>query len=223
MNCPNLVRRLFRPSRPDFIETECHPPEDGQPYPDCSGLLGRTSLRHTARERREEKWDDCSGLLGRTSLRLVYNVINFTIYNDCSGLLGRTSLRRGIACRSRCRGADCSGLLGRTSLRPFEHAERSENRTPRLFRPSRPDFIETAVAGRGSTRVWCSDCSGLLGRTSLRPAAAARCSAAWRHCSGLLGRTSLRQSGPWLLLPYPFQNCSGLLGRTSLRLVMHLT
>ena len=35
-----------------------------------------------------------------------------------------------------------------------------------LFRPSRPDFIETAItAGQNQNRTHCS---GLLGRTSLR-------------------------------------------------------
>ena len=60
-----------------------------------------------------------------------------------------------------------------------------------LFRPSRPDFIETY--------------------TSLVPSCWAR-----RHCSGLLGRTSLRlfDRGP---VERSSQNCSGLLGRTSLR------
>ena len=37
--------------------------------------------------------------------------------------------------------ADCSGLLGRTSLR--RHVEHFFRRGPQLFRPSRPDFIET--------------------------------------------------------------------------------
>ena len=85
--------------------------------------------------------------------------------------------------------ADCSGLLGRTSLR--RHVEHFFRRGPQLFRPSRPDFIETnqwAVSARAGMKLFrpsrpdfietrrfshdqsvgSSDCSGLLGRTSLR-------------------------------------------------------
>ena len=113
------ARRLFRPSRPDFIET---PPA----------------------------WVKCS------------------YPSHCSGLLGRTSLRRpGSQPPWRRSGADCSGLLGRTSLRL--PGDLVDHRFPILFRSSRPDFIETRVA---SARVLPStDCSGLLGRTSLRRSA----------------------------------------------------
>ena len=86
---------LFRPSRPDFIETP--------------------QIRHTA----PLYGDDCSGLLGRTSLRLTAVVAAFEAMGDCSGLLGRTSLRQGI-------GDKLARDLGK------------------LFRPSRPDFIETS-------------------------------------------------------------------------------
>ena len=68
--------------------------------------------------------DNCSGLLGRTSLRLIDlgEVSNSKIY--CSGLLGRTSLRRDIG--------EVGGVL-----------------VVALFRPSRPDFIETGVLPGG--------------------------------------------------------------------------
>ena len=63
--------------------------------------------------------------------------------------------------------ANCSGLLGRTSLRLPEFGCCDFHAVPLLFRPSRPDFIETWVRHDcfvGDLR----DCSGLLGRTSLR-------------------------------------------------------
>ena len=62
------------------------------------------------------------------------------------------------------RGEHCSGLLGRTSLRLWE--VRGGDGDGFLFRPSRPDFIETFhfLSQYGSIRI----CSGLLGRTSLR-------------------------------------------------------
>ena len=74
----------------------------------------------------------------------------------------------------------------------------------RLFRPSRPDFIET---GRlwGASGVAGVDCSGLLGRTSLRHENVTEHHNPQLYCSGLLGRTSLRrtacQSSQWLGLP----------------------
>ena len=59
---------LFRPSRPDFIETlKNRMPETASPY--CSGLLGRTSLRRELGRHPLEPEGHCSGLLGRTSLR----------------------------------------------------------------------------------------------------------------------------------------------------------
>ena len=63
----------------------------------------------------------------------------------------------------------CSGLLGRTSLRQHGFTKILP-RPIRLFRPSRPDFIETSNFGGA--------CTGTC------------------HCSGLLGRTSLRRNGP---------------------------
>ena len=61
----------------------------------------------------------------------------------------------------------CSGLLGRTPLRPESIYFGTRNAFI-LFRPSRPDSIETsrAVASRSRHHPHCS---GLLGRTPLRP------------------------------------------------------
>ena len=61
---------------------------------------------------------------------------------------------------------------------------------PRLFRPSRPDFIETLVTP--TTFLGSGHCSGLLGRTSLRRRSAGLAWDLETYCSGLLGRTSLR-------------------------------
>ena len=87
---------LFRPSRPDFIETQPGLGYPGWGMVDCSGLLGRTSLRPTTVA--VEAWmaPHCSGLLGRTSLRLFVALVVLAAAGqvDCSGLLGRTSLRR---------------------------------------------------------------------------------------------------------------------------------
>ena len=63
---------------------------------------------------------NCSGLLGRTSLRRLEFLGGGKGYHDCSGLLGRTSLRHKIAVNK--------------FREPLE-----------LFRPSRPDFIETRL------------------------------------------------------------------------------
>ena len=87
---------------------------------------------------------------------------------NCSGLLGRTPLRQfGLPSLS-FGGFHCSGLLGRTPLRPVEHAcEYPVAAT--LFRPLRPDSIETGRGRHGATPA-TPDCSGLLGRTPLRRA-----------------------------------------------------
>ena len=115
---------------------------------------------------------------------------------------------------------DCSGLLGRTLLRLPPSANLCTHQS-QLFRPSRPDSIETSgILGLGS--LGTAHCSGLLGRTLLRlrchvPANApsyglfrpsrpdsietnGRCSIMYFafHCSGLLGRTLLRQGGPFV-------------------------
>ena len=92
---------------------------------------------------------------------------NSTRFSNCSGHLGRTSLRPGSAAGSRTsRWPDCSGHLGRTSLRPSLWLHSSLGQAP-LFRPSRPDFIETVLPF-----FFCDfsplHCSGHLGRTSLR-------------------------------------------------------
>ena len=131
---------MFRPSRPDFIETLA------QPVKQASEAI-------------------CSGLLGRTSLRLTTPLLGGIPNGLCSGLLGRTSLRPRPTSRSRRKTGVCSGLLGRTSLRP-EPVRLHQNLQLKLFRPSRPDFIETGRHGEGGRRP--ANCSGLLGRTSLR-------------------------------------------------------
>ena len=60
-----------------------------------------------------------------------------------------------------------------------------------LFRSSRPDFIETGWGW--STILVMANCSGLPGRTSLRPRRRAPTNTTTpQHCSGLPGRTSLR-------------------------------
>ena len=133
---------LFRSSRPDFIET-CAGFLISCMTHYCSGLPGRTSLRHNlcfpgcgrfvglfrssrpdfietpkASSRERTSGFNCSGLPGRTSLRPLTRLIEALVEPNCSGLPGRTSLRR-IA-------------VGRGDL----------NRVL-LFRSSRPDFIET--------------------------------------------------------------------------------
>ena len=141
-------------------------PEVNLPFLDCSGLLGRTSLRLRRQWLRVRIRVDYSGLLGRTSLR--QNVIadhNFRVNPHCSGLLGRTSLRRLDHQPHPHHAPHCSGLLGRISLRQsLEKLSRQDLK--QLFRPSRPDFIETPVEVVQHRQP--ADCSGLLGRTSLR-------------------------------------------------------
>ena len=119
-----------------------------------------------------------------------------------------------------------------------------ERGSGKLFRSSRPDSIETI--GQGPFRPPPEYCSGLLGRTPLRPTLAAqgshtaaslfrssrpdsietRCRDAtgrnWSpYCSGLLGRTPLRQGSLVEVGQVVRADCSGLLGRTPLRLVVH--
>ena len=226
-NVPPLVRiphsQLFRPSRPDFIETISGGGDDDE-LGHCSGLLGRTSLRLGSPEaaRLEAHRPHCSGLLGRTSLRRPHAPHQRPrCHGNCSGLLGRTSLRREVRIggeHAEARlfrpsrpdfietimgGADgpgvsayCSGLLGRTSLRRMSGPGRGWG-VRGLFRPSRPDFIETFPFGQAVTSVR----AGLF-RPS-RPdfiettSGESRQSPARFHCSGLLGRTSLRHAlGP---------------------------
>ena len=188
---PSFATSLFRPSRPDFIETTRPASWDESPLIHCSGLLGRTSLRPWGRTLRKLSNSHCSGLLGRTSLRLecqlvliAGQVILFrpsrpdfieTITppeiledgSDCSGLLGRTSLRLALCLQA----LFVHGRLFRPSRPDF--IETTVQPTPLavflvgLFRPSRPDFIETLVLLARSEVAW-ADCSGLLGRTSLR-------------------------------------------------------
>ena len=137
------------------------------PSPDCSGLLGRTSLRRMGKAPPYSPVPpNCSGLLGRTSLRPTARAGKDVVREHCSGLLGRTSLRQNLVhlCLL------LEELLFRPSRPDFIETENTRaTPTPRfrLFRPSRPDFIETT----GTVRLapaWGADCSGLLGRTSLR-------------------------------------------------------
>ena len=159
--------RLFRPSRPDFIETI---PKDFDVvihFEDCSGLLGRTSLRHFCQQPDARLMRE----LFRPSRpdfieTLVWLAAVFGGELDCSGLLGRTSLRRGNRVCLGVVSGHCSGLLGRTSLRRWFFRSPAALAAG-LFRPSRPDFIETQC-GCEHRREHSPYCSGLLGRTSLR-------------------------------------------------------
>ena len=143
---PRSIYPLFRPSRPDFIETSRKSPRrrpSAQSY--CSGLLGRTSLRRDHlkaltgavkalfRPSRPDfiETPKLSSVTARLSLLFRPSRPDFIETSDsksvpsdsrfhCSGLLGRTSLRRkGTAAAATRPRSDCSGLLGRTSLRPF--------------------------------------------------------------------------------------------------------
>ena len=89
-----------------------------------------------------------SGFIGpgdaESSQVLVKSLVKAAFRGErCSGLLGRTSLRLIHRAEMRRDSISCSGLLGRTSLRHEETHEDREKHT--LFRPSRPDFIETYV------------------------------------------------------------------------------
>ena len=168
---PVYIRELFRSSRPDFIETTQAARAGCSLRRHCSGLPGRTSLRHRRRSGgAAPAGGHCSGLPGRTSLRRRSPPVSSPAMGpvtDCSGLPGRTSLRlyvrfaRVLAGREYCSGlpgrtslrpilrsigfglvGDCSGLPGRTSLRP-RMTVKSAKITATLFRSSRPDFIET--------------------------------------------------------------------------------
>ena len=139
---------LFRPSRPDFIETN----KDAEPHPvgfvsHCSGLPGRTSLRRTRGGVRCRPTGHCSGLPGRTSLRLQWRGLDGSVAFDCSGLPGRTSLRQwhgGFYFRTR------TGLFRPSRPDFIETPDRGRGfrAPPSLFRPSRPDFIETTSPSR---------------------------------------------------------------------------
>ena len=133
--------------------------------PDCSGLPGRTSLRHHGPKCQEfTLLVDCSGLPGRTSLRHAQPLTLSRSRSDCSGLPGRTSLRLN---QHHLVAVDLQ--LFRPSRPDFiETVDFAEDHGlyPELFRPSRPDFIET-LKMRLILEV-TADCSGLPGRTSLR-------------------------------------------------------
>ena len=133
---------------------------------------------------------DCSGLLGRTSLRRATGAV------ASSGRVlfrpSRPDFIETVRPESfRFDGADCSGLLGRTSLR-LEVILDHQLLRPILFRPSRPDFIETTVAGRKphlSSRLFRPSRPDFIETSGLGPDPPRR-----PNCSGLLGRTSLRQT-----------------------------
>ena len=63
-----LVGALFRPSRPDSIET-IRGRAAWCGHADCSGHLGRTPLRLGVHDQAIQSLSDCSGHLGRTPLR----------------------------------------------------------------------------------------------------------------------------------------------------------
>ncbi len=151
---PKLPTTLFRPSRPDFIETGFRITGDPVYVVNCSGHLGRTSLRPT-----------CPTLRPLPSHRLFRPSrpdfietsrpvrSHIAPARNCSGHLGRTSLRPALKCvHGKIVERDCSGHLGRTSLRlaTIGHDVRLGDG---LFRPSRPDFIETSA----EVRSW-QDC-----------------------------------------------------------------
>ena len=132
---------LFRPSRPDFIET---------PVDEVGCLVGCGLFRPSRPDFIETpRWSTCTQ--GGP---------------NCSGPLGRTSLRLFGRHRPPFDSVYCSGPLGRTSLRQAPLFTNVHSRKA-LFRPSRPDFIETDFPQPVRQSV-ATDCSGLLGRTSLR-------------------------------------------------------
>ena len=157
---------LFRPSRPDFIETAAWPFSPGGPCY-CSGLLGRTSLRLGRR------------MCGRRS----------------SGRLFRPSRPDFIETELASNLTEPVSRLFRPSRPDFIETGDGpaiDVQWAGLFRPSRPDFIETSRSSRLGGAVPL-DCSGLLGRTSLRLGIRRRDGRRRYNCSGLLGRTSLRR------------------------------
>ena len=96
-----------------------------------------------------------------------------SLFLVCSGLLGRTSLRLNHYAQL----VTPATRLFRPSRPDFIETLHNQHRAapdaPCLFRPSRPDFIETqSIAPHGWTQI-SPVCSGLLGRTSLRQASRA--------------------------------------------------
>ena len=90
--------KLFRPSRPDSIETRAQVDKARSNYADCSGLLGRTLLR---RVYEFPKFAFKRGELFRPSrpdsIETQKNYETFAYADtDCSGLLGRTLLRQAL-------------------------------------------------------------------------------------------------------------------------------
>ena len=139
---------LFRPSRPDFIETIDSCRKCCNLFGHCSGLLGRTSLRHECQH----------GWHGRNLL-----------FRPSRPDFIETDMMLAIILAAR--------QLFRPSRPDFIETSRGSGSTIRpgtpLFRPSRPDFIETRT-GPLTLVFFRLDCSGLLGRTSLRPTPARR-------------------------------------------------
>ena len=113
------TRQLFRSSRPDSIETYSDQFVGAE-----DGVLFRSSRPDSIETRNRARWvleltAYCSGLLGRTPLRHCFRLYEAVALGaDCSGLLGRTPLRHNTAPAQRRLGSNCSGLLGRTPLRP---------------------------------------------------------------------------------------------------------
>ena len=133
---------LFRSSRPDYIETILRHQIYDRPATYCSGLPDRTTLRRRSPPRPPRSDVYCSGLPDRTTLRL------------------RRAGRYGPACHY------CSGLPDRTTLRRY-FCRFFRKRETRLFRSSRPDYIETN--GQSLSQHHLTNCSGLPDRTTLRP------------------------------------------------------
>ena len=149
------MSRLFRSSRPDYIETRTQPVASSQQATDCSGLPDRTTLRH---RRIEKGYTELLGGLFRSS-RPDYietrgrRERQLRFAQHCSGLPDRTTLRlphRGRVCRRAER--HCSGLPDRTTLRPPKRARACASAWL-LFRSSRPDYIETRTALRRYRRT----------------------------------------------------------------------
>ena len=133
----------------------------------------------------------------------------------CSGHLGRTPLRLQRHKIHPTPGKHCSGHLGRTPLRLTGHGNQKLT-CAELFRPSRPDSIETL------RRLWRRHYAIGLFRPS-RPDSIETPTPShdWHHRDTELFRPSRPDSietSSWRIstLPAP-PDCSGHLGRTPLR------
>ena len=123
---------------------------------DCSGLLGRTPLRRGQLFEPIQRGIELFRPSRPDSIETWIDVVTaFYVPTNCSGLLGRTPLRHTLLCPHESDLSDCSGLLGRTPLRRTIRIH-SVNFGNILFRPSRPDSIETsgrACRRRGQRRL----------------------------------------------------------------------